>query len=130
MKKYKFIKIGILFTFLVIFYCQESSFAQQFINVNFPIGSVSGIESRITLNLNYRIYQVSQNVIKFELPAVSLVKIGFYDSNNNLVRTYLYNNLQAGSYEININSANLEKGIYTCILSTANVHESSKIIIE
>lgn len=105
-------------------------FAQQFKDVSFPDGSVAGTESRINTNASYRIYQYSQNVIKFELPEVSFVKIGLYDNRNNLIRTYLYNNLKAGTYEININSANLDKGNYTCVLSSADVQESSKVIIE
>ncbi len=105
-------------------------FAQQFKDVKFPDGSIAGMESRINTNINYRIYQASPNLIKFDLPAVSYVKIGLYDAKSNLVRTYIYNNLTAGTYEININSANLDKGSYTCVLSSADVQESSQVIIE
>lgn len=115
---------------LFLFANSNILFAQQFREVNFPEGSIAGIESSINLHANYRIYQFSENVIKFELPEVSFVKIGLYDNKNNLVRTYLYNNLKAGTYEININSVNLEKGNYTCVLSSADVQESSKVIIE
>lgn len=115
---------------LFLFANSNILFAQQFREVNFPDGSIAGIESSINLHANYRIYQFSENVIKFELPEVSFVKIGLYDNKNNLVRTYLYNNLKAGTYEININSVNLEKGNYTCVLSSADVQESSKVIIE
>lgn len=115
---------------LFLFANSNILFAQQFREVNFPDGSIAGIESSINIHANYRIYQFSENVIKFELPEVSFVKIGLYDSKNNLARTYLYNNLKAGTYEININSVNLEKGNYTCVLSSADVQESSKVIIE
>ena len=115
---------------LFLFANSSILFAQQFKEINFPDGSVAGMESKINTHTNYRIYQFSQNVIKFELPEVSFVKIGLYDTKNNLIRTYLYNNLQAGTYEININSANLDKGNYTCVLSSADVQESSKVIIE
>lgn len=115
---------------LFLFANSNILFAQQFKETAFPDGSVAGMESKINTHTNYRIYQFSQNVIKFELPEVSFVKIGLYDFKNNLIRTYLYNNLQAGIYEININSANLDKGNYTCVLSSADVQESSKVIIE
>ncbi len=105
-------------------------FSQSFTEVNFPNGSIAGKENIINTNSSYKIYQTSPNVIKFDLPDVSFVKVGLYDSNKNLVRTYIYNNLQAGTYEININSANIEKGKYTCVLSTSDVEESSLVVIE
>ncbi|HMQ80025.1 MAG TPA: hypothetical protein PKE39_03315 [Ignavibacteria bacterium] len=130
LQKFNIILAFAMMIALSIFANTNILFAQQFKEVNFPDGSVAGTESRINTNANYRIYQYSQNVIKFELPEVSFVKIGLYDNNNNLIRTYLYNNLKAGTYEININSTNLDKGNYTCVLSSADVQESSKVIIE
>lgn len=117
---------------LALFIIANSSilFSQSFREVNFPDGSIAGVESIVNTHSNYRIYQSSPNVIKFELPAVSFVKIGLYDTRKNAVRTYIYNNLKAGTYEININSANIEKGKYTCVLSTADVEESSQVVIE
>ncbi len=130
LQRFNIIMALALMAVLFIFANSNILFAQQFKEVNFPDGSIAGIESSINTHANYRIYQFSQNVIKFELPEVSFVKIGLYDDKNNLIRTYLYNNLQAGTYEININSANLDKGKYTCVLSSADVQESSKVIIE
>jgi len=130
LQKFNIIMAIAMMVALFLFANSNILFAQQFREVNFPDGSIAGIESSINIHANYRIYQFSENVIKFELPEVSFVKIGLYDSKNNLVRTYLYNNLKAGTYEININSVNLEKGNYTCVLSSADVQESSKVIIE
>ena len=115
---------------LFVFANSSILFSQTFREVNFPDGSIAGAEGLVSINANYRIYQSSSNVIKFELPSVTYVNVGLYDSNKNLVRTYIYNNLQAGTYEININSANFEKGKYTCVLSAADVEESSQVIIE
>ncbi len=115
---------------LIILANSNILFSQSFKEVNFPDGSIAGKESSVKLHTNYRIYQSSNNVIKFDLPEVSFVKVGIYDGNKNLVRTYIYNNLQAGTYEININPANMEKGKYTCVLSAADVEESSLVIIE
>ncbi len=130
LQKFNIIMAVAMMVALFLFANSNILFAQQFKEINFPDGSVAGMESKINTHTNYRIYQFSQNVIKFELPEVSFVKIGLYDTKNNLIRTYLYNNLQAGTYEININSANLDKGNYTCVLSSADVQESSKVIIE
>lgn len=130
LQKFNIILALAMMAALFLFANSNILFAQQFKETAFPDGSVAGMESKINTHTNYRIYQFSQNVIKFELPEVSFVKIGLYDFKNNLIRTYLYNNLQAGIYEININSANLDKGNYTCVLSSADVQESSKVIIE
>jgi hypothetical protein len=105
-------------------------FSQSFREVNFPDGSIAGVENLVNTHSNYRIYQTSPNVIKFDLPEVSFVKIGMYDKKKNLVRTYIYNNLKAGTYEISINASNIEKGKYTCVLSTTDVEESSQVVIE
>lgn len=121
------------FAMMLAFFILANSnilFSQSFTEVNFPNGSIAGKENIINTNSSYKIYQTSPNVIKFDLPDVSFVKVGLYDSNKNLVRTYIYNNLQAGTYEININSANIEKGKYTCVLSTSDVEESSLVVIE
>lgn len=115
---------------LLFFMNTNTSYSQNFKEVNFPDGSMAGIESTVKLHTNYRIYQSSPNVIKFELPQVTYVKVGIYDVNHNLVRTYIYNNLLAGTYEISINAKNMESGKYTCVLSAGEVEESSQIIIE
>lgn len=119
-----------VFIALFLFLNSGVLFTQDFKDVNFPDGSVAGLESKLTIDKEYRIYQVSQNLIKFDLPSVSIVNISLYDESNALVRTYIYNNLKAGTYEINISSVNLGRGNFTCVLSTGNVKESSKLIID
>ncbi|MEO8512894.1 MAG: hypothetical protein ABI543_05000 [Ignavibacteria bacterium] len=123
-----------IFSFLAVVVCFISGtntlYSQSFREVNFPDGSIAGMESIVNTHANYRIYQSAPNAIKFELPAVSLVRVGIYDSNKNLVRTYAYNNLKAGTYEISINSENIQKGKYTCVLSTADAEETSQVVIE
>ncbi len=130
LQKFNIVAAIVMLAALFIFANSSILFSQTFREVNFHDGSVAGVESKINTNVNYRIYQTSPNTLKFDLPDVSFVKVGLYDSKRNLVRTYIYNNLQAGTYEININSANLEKGNYTCVLATADVQESSQVVIE
>ncbi|MBE2226546.1 MAG: hypothetical protein IAE93_04365 [Ignavibacteria bacterium] len=130
LQKFNIILAIAMMAALFVFANANILFAQQFREVNFPDGSIAGIESRITIEKEYRIYQASQNLIKFDLPAVSMVNIGLYDTSNNLVRTYIYNNLSAGTYELNINSENLGKGSFTCVLSAGSIRESSKLIID
>lgn len=128
----KFKTVKSLTIFAVLYFIINSGilFSQTFKDVKFPDGLVAGLENRVNFHIDYKIYQTSPNIIKFDLPDVSYVKIGIYDSNNNLVRTYIYNNLLAGTYEIKINPSNLGKGNYTCVLACANVQESSQVVIE
>jgi hypothetical protein len=81
------------------------------------------------LSDNIRIYQASENLIKFEVPDVNYAKISIYDKNSSLVRTYLFNNLREGTYEISTSSGNYKKGKYNCVLQTENFQESSIIQI-
>lgn len=130
LQKFNIILALAMMAALFVFANANILFAQQFKEVNFPDGSVAGIESKLYIEKEYRIYQVSQNLIKFDLPTVSIVNIGLYDDSNNLIRTYIYNNLTAGTYEINISSENLGKGSFTSVLSAGRIKESSKIIID
>jgi hypothetical protein len=130
LQKFNIIMAIAMMLALFLFVNSNMLFAQEFKDVNFPDGSVAGLESKITVDKEYRIYQVSQNLIKFDLPSVSIVNISLYNESNGLVRTYIYNNLKAGTYEINISSVNLGRGNFTCVLSAGNVKESSKLIID
>lgn len=130
LRKFNIFLAMVMMLALFIFANSNILFSQSFREVNFPDGSIAGVERIVNTHSNYRIYQTSPNIIKFDLPEVSYVKIGMYNEKKNLVRTYIYNNLKAGTYEISINSANIEKGKYTCVLSTADVEESSQVVIE
>lgn len=130
LQKFNIILALAMMAALFIFANTNILFAQQFREVNFPDGSVAGIENRVVIEKEYNIYQVSQNQIKFELPSSSYVNISVYDNSNNLVRTYIYNNLAAGTYEINISPENFGKGNFTCVLSAGDIKESSKLIID
>lgn len=130
LKKFNIIMAFVLLIILFFIANENILFSQQFKDIGFPDGSVAGMISKNTETHVYRIYQSAPNVIKFDLPAVNFVKIGLYDSKSNLVRTYIYNNLNEGTYEITLNSSNLDKGIYTCVLFSAEAQESSQVIIE
>lgn len=130
LQKFNIIFSLTLMIFLFFIANTDNLYSQQFKDVNFPDGSVAGmVKKNIEVHI-YKIYQSAPNVIKFDLPSVNFVKIGLYDSKNNLVRTYIYNNLKEGTYEITLNSSNMDKGIYTCVLFSADAQESSQVIIE
>lgn len=124
LQKFNIIFALILMAVLFLFVNSNLLFAQQEAGLNDP--SIAGLVS----NTGFKIYQNSENKVKFEIPEASYVKIGVYDSKNNLVRTYIYNNLSEGVYEINFTSGNLEKGTYTCVLSSGSHQESTKIAID
>jgi hypothetical protein len=125
LQKFNIIFALILMLALFLFMNSTLLFAQNYQEVGLNDPSYAGLS-----NTNYRIYQTSGNIVKFDIPEAAYVKIGIYDKFDNLVRTYIYNNLKAGTYEINFSSGNLDKGTYTCVLNSGSHQESSKIIIE
>lgn len=108
--------------------------AQSFHEVGLTDPSITASKEYAKLekkkSADFKIYQVSSKIIKFEVPEVSNLKIALYDRNDNLVRTYIYNNLTAGAYEINIGSGNIKKGKYTCVMYSLFNQESSQIKVE
>jgi hypothetical protein len=130
-------KINIIFIITAISSLLSSNvlLAQNFHEVGLtdPTFAVTFVNTKsVNTSTDFKIYQLSANTIKFEVPAVNNLKIGLYDNYNNLVRSYIYNNLQAGSYEINFGSGNIKKGKYTCVMysSSGVEQESSQINIE
>lgn len=120
------ITFALILMFLLFLFMNSSLlFAQNYQEAGLNDPSIAGISE-----VNYKIYQNSPNVVKFDIPHASYVKIGVYDVNNNLVRTYIYNNLPEGTYEINFSSGNLDKGTYTCVLNSGSHQESAKIAID
>jgi hypothetical protein len=77
-----------------------------------------------------RIYQNSSNIIKFDIPEVATLKVGLYNKYDYVVRTYIYNNLKAGTYEIRIDSGNLAAGVYNCVVTSPNNTQSSLVSIK
>lgn len=126
LQKFNLIFGLILIVFLFLIVNSNLLFAQNFKEAGLNDPSLAGIST----NVGYRIYQSSQNMVKFEIPEASYVTISVYDDKNNVVRNYIYNNLKAGTYEINLASGNLNKGIYTCVLNTSGHQESTKIAID
>jgi hypothetical protein len=116
---------------LFLFANSSILFSQTFQEVNFPEPSINVMSSKLeAASTNFKIYQSAFNVIKIELPGKSNAKVSLYDSKSNLIRTYIYNDLPKGSFEINLNTANLQKGVYTGVLNISDVQESTQIIIE
>jgi hypothetical protein len=131
-KETKMQKSDIFLGFLIIavlLLANSSNIFAQSHEVGLHDPSIAGYTSNAT-ETGLKIYQNSKNIVKFEISKANFVKIGIYDNNNNVVRTYLYNNLTAGTYEINLTSGNLSKGVYTCVLSSGSDQESSKLVIE
>lgn len=62
---------------------------------------------------DFKLYENSINaqIIKFDVPAVSNLKITVFDKNGGIVKGYLYDNIEPGTHELNI--SDLDKGDYT-----------------
>jgi hypothetical protein len=132
MQKFNILFAVILMVILFLVANSTFLFAQshndaKFHEVGLNDPSIGGISNTAS---GFKIYQSSANSVKFDVPKSSSIKIGIYDNNNNLVRTYIYNNLNAGTYEINLSSGNLDKGTYTCVMNAGTEQESSKITID
>ncbi len=100
LQKFNVIFALILMFALFLFVNSSLLFAQNYQEVGLNDNSIAGVLSTNSAS-GYKIYQNSPNIVKFDIPEASFVKIGIYDKNDNLVRTYIYNNLKSGTYEIN-----------------------------
>lgn len=125
MRKFNII-FGIALMAVIFFANNSNLLAQNFHEVGLHDPSFAG---NITTN-TLKIYQNSSNSLKFEISESNFVKISIYDTKEILVRTYIYNNLTAGAYEINLAAGNFSKGTYTCVLISGTSQESSKLVIE
>lgn len=118
---------GIIITLLLALMVNVNLFAQVVPNKKANIGENAGIrivQSEKDAPLLYKVYLVKSKshikTIKFDVPLSSQVKLFIEDKNGNVVKAFLYDNLQPGSYEINFNSASLEKGDYVCRFSAGD----------
>lgn len=69
------------------------------------------IESKLYQNFPNPCYTTTS--IKFDLSSQTNASLTLSDMSGNAMKTYNYNNIRPGSYEIKINASNLEAGLYT-----------------
>lgn len=129
--------IGVIITLLLIFFMNSSVFAQVIPNQKAILGGIAGIKSTPSekdFPLLYRVYESNTKphikTIKFDVPLSSQVKLFIEDKFGNVVKAFLYDNLQTGSYEINLIWANLDEGNYVCKFSAGDYKKTLNLISE
>ncbi len=127
----------LIIVLMFTFFMSSSVIAQVIPNNKVSIGENAGIrslESEKDAPLLYRVYAVKSKshikTIKFDVPINSQVKLFIEDKNGNVVKAFLYDNLNPGRYEIHFNSADLEKGDYVCRFSAGDFKKTFNLISE
>lgn len=78
----------------------------------------------------FKVYQNFPNpcfnstTIKFDIASQSDAKLVIYDANGNVVKSYLYNNIKPGSYQLEIDATYFNKGEYSYTFTTAEYTQS------
>ncbi len=67
--------------------------------------------------------------IKFDLPASGFVSIKIYDVMGREIENIVYENLKAGSYEVEFNGVNKSSGIYYYKVYTEKYQGTKKMIL-
>ena len=68
-------------------------------------------------------------LLPFSLNTTSQADIRVYDLQGRLVEVILQETLSAGNYKAEINTTNLQSGIYTCVLSAGNEQHQVKLMV-
>ena len=71
----------------------------------------------------------SSTTIKFETASFSNLKLAIYDSNESLVKAYLYDNIKPGLHEVRIDGTDFPAGEYTYRFISGNYSQSYKMNI-
>jgi len=66
-------------------------------------------------------------VIKFETTTSLQVKLAIYDQNSNLVKAYIYDNLQPGLHEVSLDGNGLTPGEYTYRFTSGTYSQEYKM---
>ena len=128
-------KLNLLFAIfmiltLIIVLNSMKLFSQSYHEVGLTEPSLTNASVLHDTGGDIRIYQSGSNIIKFDIPEVASLKVGLYNKFDFVVRTYIYNNLKAGTYEIRINSGNLAAGVYNCVVTSPDNTQSSLVSIK
>jgi hypothetical protein len=87
----------------------------------------SGTPMDIKVYQNYPNPFSTSTTIKFETAAFSNLKLAIYDQNGNLVKAYLYDNIQPGLHEVNIDGTDFPAGEYTYRFISGNYSQTYKM---
>lgn len=101
----------------------------------FDLGVVLGVDpysiipKTFELNQNYPNPFNPETKIKFALPKEGFVKLSVYDASGREIESLINQKLNAGTFEVTWNGANLSSGIYFYTLKTEGFSETKKMIL-
>ncbi len=87
----------------------------------------SGTPMDIKVYQNYPNPFSTSTTIKFETAAFSNLKLAIYDQNGNLAKAYLFDNIQPGMHEVNIDGTDFPAGEYTYRFISGNYAQTYKM---
>ena len=92
-----------------------------------PVEESQRIPDRYTLNSP--VINGSSIVIKYGIPVKSSVTLLLYDITGRLVKTLYQGEAKAGSYEINIPIATLNRGLYFVEMKAGKYRDIKKVVV-
>jgi len=93
------------------------------------INNINSVPEKYTLEQNYPNPFNPTTNIHFSIPKSSHVTFQIYDVLGNLVDTYCDQNLNAGTYNVEFNGANLSSGTYFYTLKTNDYSETKRMML-
>ncbi len=87
------------------------------------------IPGKFSLSQNYPNPFNPETKIKFALPKEGFVKLSVYDASGREIESLINQKLNAGTFEVTWNGANLSSGIYFYTLKTEGFSETKKMIL-
>jgi len=101
----------------------------------FDLGVVLGVDpysiipKTFELNQNYPNPFNPETKIKFALPKEGFVKLSIYDASGREIENLVNQKMNAGTFEVTWNGANLSSGIYFYTMKTEGFSETKKMIL-
>ncbi|MBN1695355.1 right-handed parallel beta-helix repeat-containing protein [candidate division WOR-3 bacterium] len=94
------------------------------------VGVVTGIEEKIESFALYCPNLISaEEKIRFALPKFSAVNLLLFDVTGRLASVLVKGQLEAGMYEVKLNTYNLNAGLYFCCMTADDFSKTEKIVI-
>ncbi len=87
------------------------------------------IPDNLTLSQNYPNPFNPVTTIRFSLPSMNSVKLNIYNPNGQLIKTMFDRKLNKGTYEVTVDAANLNSGVYFYTLETDSEKLTRKMLL-
>ncbi len=89
----------------------------------------SKVPNQFSLYQNYPNPFNPNTIIRFDIKSNSFVTLKIYNELGQLIETFVNEELQSGTYNVNFNATGISSGIYFYILNTPNHSETRKMVL-